>query len=221
MKKTILLTTFFMGLGVSAHATPLISQGGSQTLTIESTSYTITDRADSPAQDTWQPSYGYTGSDYTGVYLGTIDGNDSTTDLENLIGYFLDNSSYVISEYAKMAYDDGTNNWSNDGGTDGLVSVTTTDDGLSGTWTATSPYVLDFYTVKSSTEFALYSVNPALASGDWVTRHLLNNGGNIPAISHFSASLTPSAPVPEPSTLLILGAGLCCIAGTRGLKKKK
>lgn len=218
MKKIILLTIFSLGVGASAYGTPLISEGTAHTLNIESTNYLITDRAS--LLDTWVPLDGYTGGDYTGLYLGTIDGNDSKTDLENLIGYFLNDDAYTITDYAKWAYDNVSDDWSPEDGNTGLVSVSTTDGGYSGIWTAQSPYALDFYTVKSSTEFALYYVEPAMASGDWVTRHVLSGGGNLPEISHFSASLTPSAPIPEPATMLLFGTGLVGLAGAR-LRKKK
>lgn len=223
MKKIILLIAFIIGIGVSASATPLILQSGFQILTIENVDYTITDRA-SDLSDTWVNPNGYTGSDYTGVYLGTItsiDGksaNDAVSDLENLIGHFFDDPSYVITNYGKEEYINGS--WSSVEDPDELVSVNTINGGYSGTWTVTSPYLLDFYTVKGSTEFALYWVDPASSSGDWVTRHLLTPKDNdIPAISHFSASV--STPIPEPATMLLFGTGLVGLAGARARARRK
>lgn len=152
--------------------------------------------------------YGYTGGDYTGYYIGTFAGNTNTGDpgeedvLVGLASYYfhyLTGGDLLIASIEKV---DGL------GGTDGALTVTSDPGGLTGEWSLANPYQFGFYAVKGATEFALYYVQPPQSSGDWTTRHLLNNGGQIPQISHLSGLTTTTTVVPEPSTAMLLGLGL-------------
>ena len=84
-----------------------------------------------------------------------------------------------------------------------------------------SDYNLVGYTLKGGNNFALYSLNPAIAFGYWNTEHLENGGGQIPDLSHFIGGGAPPAPVPEPSTMLLLGTGLVSLIGFSRKKLKK
>jgi hypothetical protein len=158
---------------------------------------------------------------WTGRYIGTVidegwkenenpksyNANDSFLNLKNLIGYFLDDPSYSLDNYLKV---DGAYGKDVDNGI--TLHVTSSADKKNGEWSITpSSYGLGFYSVKGGPEYALYYVGPAQSSGLWTTDHLLNKGGNIPDISHFSGSVT-STPVPEPATMLLFGTGLAGLA---------
>ena len=126
---------------------------------------------------------------WAGEYIGTVidqgwdenensnsySANDSDTDLEKLIGYFLDDPSYSLMNYLKV---DGASGTDTENGI--KLEVTSSTDQKTGTWKITpSSYGFGFYSVKGGPEFALYYVDPAQSEGLWTTAHLLNNGGNI------------------------------------------
>ena len=153
----------------------------------------------------------YFGTNWTGEYLGTIQlNNDSSELLEYLIGIYLDDPLYSIVSYDKVDIPENTSSagsLTNDTDGDGnFLTVSWDNEVKSGEWN-TSPLYTSFYSVKGSDEFALYYVDPAVISGIWTTAHLLNNGGQIPSLSHLDA-VTTSAPVPEPTTMLLSGIGL-------------
>jgi len=157
----------------------------------------------------------------SGTYMFTQLGNDSNTDIAVLEGWieswFNNGTDIVLSQTGKVDAPETTtgsltvtySNWD----LDGTVS-NSLESGYSGTWAISGGSLLNFYSVKGSTDFAFYYVDPAAASGTWNTEHLTTKNGNIPEISHFSAWINdgnpqpPTDPVPEPATLFLLGSGL-------------
>jgi hypothetical protein len=164
--------------------------------------------------------FGYTGADYSGFYIGTVSGNDSTTFLEELIQYYFNDPLYTISDYTKV--DSPT------GGTTGNLTYSIdpatqsdTPKWIGGDWSITAPNAVEFYSVKATNSFALYYLNPMQASGDWWTGHLLaGNQQQVDSISHFVA-VSSAQPVPEPATMLLLGTGLLGIAAASRKKLLK
>ena len=96
-----------------------------------------------------------------------------------------------------------------------------------GTWSTTS--AVDFYTVKGAKEFALYWLVGGATTANWSSEHLLNGGNEQPGMSHISTWTADIVrppddeegpdPVPEPSTLLLMGAGIAGLAFYRRKKK--
>lgn len=96
-------------------------------------------------------------------------------------------------------------------------------ESYTGSWKTLDGTNIEFYTVKAATEFAVYWMGQGGASaGSWSTEHL-STGQTIPTISHLSL-WNPSDPgmnpIPEPSTVFLLGLGLFGVLGL-GRKFKK
>ena len=160
---------------------------------------------------------------FSGEYMFTVSGNDTTVNISAVEvqaeTWFSDVHSIdrdvTFSFYDKVNEPDTTSV---------QMTVTYNSGNQDGTWTTDLP--VEFYTVKASKEFALYWLGDSGASsGIWSTEHLLNGGGQQPAISHLStwntvASTDPNQPVPEPTTVVLFGLGLAGLVGM-GIKKRR
>jgi hypothetical protein len=153
----------------------------------------------------------------SGVHMFTESGNDSNFgigNLEALIEDWFSTNNYPqyadidLSFYAKVDEPDTSN---------GGMSVGYDNDMKSGTWN-TDDFV-NFYSVKAGNSFAFYWVDPASDSGTWDTSNVFpvgnSNNPNQPEISHVSTwimagngTAPPPAPIPEPSTVFLMGLGL-------------
>jgi hypothetical protein len=183
---------------------------------IDSEKWTVSNFASVP--DEWNAAMnGYSAGDgasgkylFSGFYLGTFSGNADKISLNLLANYYLDSIPAINFDYYK----------------DETGGVTTDpaagDDSYWGTWTtepADPDVYASFYVVKGGNGFALYYLDPVQNSGDWSSKHTINNGGQIAALSHFSILVDPSTPIPEPATMLLFGTGLIGLAGIARRKR--
>lgn len=144
----------------------------------------------------------------SGTLIGTYAGNSENlfTFVQDKVRDYLSDPGFTLVETPSVEY----HNYS--------------DDAKSGTWNTIPPLgpsgTIGFYIVKAGHAFSLYWVNPAAATGSWSTYDIWNSplrgtGGNGGIeISHFNG-YNPVPSVPEPTTLLLLGSGLVCLAAFR------
>lgn len=208
---------FFLGAS-NLYATPLMGESNyGQEYYIDvnydmTYDYTVVNQKQDT--DIWSNTYGGYSMDntdadtnFTGYYLGTVLGNDNFDlqhqDLQAILAYYLSQSG-VTYEFAKVEFPDTV---------DDVLTVTYNAGNKTGTWVVVGGVEVYFYTVKASTEYALYYVDPASTSGVWTTAHLVNNKGNIPTISHLTVATDPGTSVPEPATMLLFGTGIAGLAG--------
>lgn len=80
---------------------------------------------------------------------------------------------------------------------------------------------IDVWMIKAGGYFTLWTYGMPSMEGYWTTAGLtVGNNSNQPEISHFTAYVTESTPIPEPATMLLFGTGLAGIAGVH-LRKNK
>lgn len=169
--------------------------------------------------------------DNSGEFMFTIKGNDPSSESQDQSGLEAQIEDWFLNEknlekdieldfYAKV---DAPGSETTEGSGSLGLDYVGQDAGEAkwGRWEATE--AIDFYSVKAGNGYALYWVDSAL-SGTWNTEDRQNKG-----ISHLStwriadagsSSITPpeASAVPEPSTVLLLAAGLVAVVG---LKRKR
>lgn len=172
------------------------------------------DRSDGSAYEYYQNS---------GTFLGVIEENVNSYNylLDWLNDKSIDTTGLIQTAVEIYGYDGSGSDklLGTTGDSDGKLDVDT-DIYTSGTWkTVLSSSVLSYYIIKASTYSALYRQDPADSVGSWSTYDLwvAKDKGETLTVSHFVVG-GGAAPVPEPSTLLLLGGGLIGLAYYRRRK---
>jgi hypothetical protein len=108
---------------------------------------------------------------------------------------------------------------------DGTEFSFTGTGGASGTWTynpGDGDPLINYYTAKGGNAFNLFSNDGDPNAGDWFTP--VNPGGQPAGLSHIAFYDTDSGEgpgkVPEPTTMLLLGAGLLAVGIARRRPKR-
>lgn len=92
-----------------------------------------------------------------------------------------------------------------------IISITSANGGLNGTWSSNDDLVYAF-DVKAANDNALESVVPPALSGIWNTSDIINNGGQHPDVSHIDFF---GAPVAAPAS--VIGRGLPSLLAVAGM----
>ena len=154
----------------------------------------------------------------SGVYQGFIDQQPTPNNLINYLSGLYPEYDFIF--LGKVEEDDGLLVPEGESQFAGTIY----DDGQSGTWFTTGDpaALVSFYTVKAGggPGFALYSQDPATTSGSWSTYDLFVGGhpGGTLEISNIMG-VAKGTPVPEPTSILLLGIGLVGLASLRKIRK--
>lgn len=195
-KNLLIIATIMVFIGMSTTAFAFT----------EITGQTVAERVEGGDLYVTEEVYG-DGITNSGDLMGIFEGNDSNQlfDLQNWLitdqGYDTD---FVLVEDFKFDIDEP-------------------EATKSGTWASPTSSLISLYVVKAADGFALYDQNPAATSGTWSTYDLWQHGyggnGGL-EISHISGyDPGAGAPVPEPSTVLLLGCGLLGLVAYKRKRK--
>lgn len=212
MKKVLLALSVVLATATQAFSyTSLIGYdlgGGSLVQNVNGDTYGDLDST------TYKGYYATVASDskyyYTGYYLGSVESNnDWPRDLKTLMNAYIGGGSidYTIIKSDEVG----------SGLTVGFADSTK----YYGTWSTTGstpPAGVQFYSIKGSTSYALYFVDPSMQKGSWTSAHLISAGEGTATFSHMSAT---TSPVPVPSSALLLGTSILGLVGLTSRKRNR
>src|SRR5688572_10928242 len=209
--KDAVVTTALMAIGGIAHAAPTYCNAGPHAdgISVSDVNYSSTGVAPfSNASNCYGVVIGNinpTNNAEDGIFGATAfqyaDANNEASGTANLFG---GNFTFTITGPAN-------------GATTAKYTLSATDN--NGATTPNYPFLLDFViALKASDRYALYFFDNVVfdgsGGGSWSIEYV-NNGGQIPGLSHLavfvregSGGIPPTVTVPEPTSLALLGLGL-------------